>query len=79
MPGSGYDSGCSDAQIDKRKGACVMCRGDLQEKMTMVAASREGLLAAMPQDQFVEVADGYFCTDCGIRYEFIPNLRAGLL
>ena len=78
MPGGGYDSGRPDSEIDKRKGACVMCRGDLQEKMIVVEAAR-GLTAVMPREPYVEVADGYFCTDCGIRYEFIPNLRAGLL
>lgn len=55
-------------------GACIVCSGDLQQKMIVVEAPR-GLTAVMPSEPYVEVADGYFCTDCGIRYEFIPKNR----
>ena len=63
-------------------GLCVVCNGALEEKKIFIDATRPlwfPTLAVMPEEPVIEVADGYFCTQCGLRYEFIPGSHRGSL
>lgn len=57
-------------------GLCVVCHGALEEKKVTMEAPRSKFLPVEPHEPYIEVADGYFCIACGLRYEFIPGSRA---
>jgi hypothetical protein len=59
-------------------GLCVVCNGALEEKViSFYNASAFDMPVGPPsfRERTIEGKDGYFCTHCGLRYEFIPGSR----
>lgn len=52
-------------------GTCRVCFGEVIEKIVSVFVG-EPIYGPRSRDQTSKRRDGYYCTECGIRYEFPP-------
>jgi len=57
------------------EGACKVCGGDIKEKIVCEYDPATGppLFGPGSAKQFRDFHRGYYCTRCGIRYEFVPK------
>ena len=66
MPGS-------EVSPAEQPGICIVCGGRLTEKIRYEDALHDPVLAVEPDEPVVAVLDGYFCVQCGLRYEFVAD------
>ena len=59
--------------LAEQSGICIVCGGRLTEKVRYEDALRGPFLAVEPREPVVAVQDGYFCVQCGLRYEFVAD------
>ena len=55
-------------------GMCAVCQGEIKAKVvTKFASLGPPIIGPSSEQQFQQVIDGYYCTKCGIKYEFVPK------
>ncbi len=63
-------------QDKKTNGICGVCSGAIVQKIVRKFDPRTGpqvIGVDGPSDhQFKEVSEGFYCSQCGIKYEFVP-------
>jgi len=57
------------------EGACRVCHGDLVEKIVheFNPASGPAIIGPGSKGQFRDVSRGFYCKQCGLKYEFVPD------
>lgn len=57
------------------KGRCRVCKGDITENIVRRFNPMSGPMVFGPgsRQQLVNSHEGYYCTKCGISYEFVPG------
>ena len=61
----------------KTDGRCVVCGGEIVEVVVSEYNPMSGPLIIGPGsvNQFREVSKGYHCKNCGLKYEFVPQIK----
>lgn len=59
------------------KKACIVCRGDVTEKISEKFNPMTGPMIIGPgsRSQFYFAREGLYCQKCGLKYEFLPGER----
>lgn len=59
------------------KGKCVVCKGKLIEKVVRKFDATMGPMIIGPgsRNQFREESEGFYCLNCGLKYEFVPEQK----
>jgi len=59
------------------RGKCVVCSGEIVEKIVNRYMPESGppIIGPGSKGQFSDVSEGYHCKNCGIKYEFPPGLE----
>ena len=57
------------------KGACKVCGGDITEKIVHEYNPMTGppIIGPGSRQQYHYVSKGLYCTQCGVKYEFVPG------
>ncbi len=65
--------------IEKTSGICMVCNGEIIERIKRIFDPSLGPqvigVDGPSNHQFKNVSEGYYCKKCGIKYEFIPQIR----
>jgi len=63
------------ATTRRTEGHCIVCKGKIVEVVTSEFDPMTGPPVVGPgsRRQFKEASKGYYCEDCGLKYQFIPQ------
>ena len=55
------------------RGVCKVCKGEVVEKIVAKFDSLTGppIIGPGSANQYKKVSEGYYCKNCGLKYEFI--------
>jgi len=59
----------------KIMGVCVVCGGEIKEKIVPLFEHQNVYGPGSKPEDIGESADGLVCTECGIKYEFVPSQK----
>lgn len=62
---------------DKRTGVCVFCQGKVIARMSReyFGDPMHMIMGPGSKNQFTTVHHGFHCENCGLKYEFPPNIN----
>lgn len=55
------------------RGVCKVCKGDVVEKIVIKFDPLSGppIIGPGSKDQYKKVIEGFYCKNCGLKYEFV--------
>jgi len=72
---TGYGEPREESEEKEIVGSCMVCKGDIIKDVATEFNPMSGPLIIGPgsRQQFSEVLRGYYCTGCGLKYQFPPQ------